>query len=116
MAGHSVLPCAQPPQLASTLMVAGSGKKSADKPLWQSATAGAAQAGAGTGASSGDESCDDTWQSNWGLDLFSALNPSVITTGGCYSRAGACHTGRCCRQRLPIGPVVAGHCNFREGS
>jgi len=39
---------------------------------------------AGTGGAqdgSGEESSEEAWQPNWGLTLFSALNPNVITTG-----------------------------------
>jgi hypothetical protein len=30
---------------------------------------------------SGEESSEEAWQPNWGLSLFKALNPNVITTG-----------------------------------
>ena len=30
---------------------------------------------------SGEESSEEAWQPDWGLSLFSALNPHVITTG-----------------------------------
>ena len=35
---------------------------------------------------SGEESSEEAWQPDWGLSLFSALNPHVITTGGAFSR------------------------------
>lgn len=31
--------------------------------------------------SSGDESSEDNWLPNWSLNLYNALNPTVITTG-----------------------------------
>lgn len=31
--------------------------------------------------SSGDESSEEDWLPNWSLNLYNALNPTVITTG-----------------------------------
>ena len=35
----------------------------------------------GNSTSSGDESSEDNWLPNWSLNLYNALNPTVITTG-----------------------------------
>lgn len=67
---HAVQPCQEGKREQSQWPPGHSpqaGKRAADK--------------AAAGDSSGDEASDKVWQTNWGLDLFSALNPSVITTG-----------------------------------
>lgn len=56
-------------------------KTAGEKPVWQSVAAPKTAAACPGGTSSGDDSSDEMYQPNWGLDLFSALNPSVITTG-----------------------------------
>ena len=41
---------------------------------------------AGALEGSGEESSEEAWQPDWGLSLFSALNPHVITTGAQFLR------------------------------
>ena len=36
---------------------------------------------ANNSTSSGDESSEEDWLPNWSLNLYNALNPTVITTG-----------------------------------